>query len=311
MTIEFFYFEKFLDENEENTDFPQSHSDWDLEPEIPVIAVLESQESLNIDMDNYEAEEINSRGGLSEEEFIYLTNGAEQCDTEHDVADNAFICHISGCGKSFTDENSYQRHYILHEGRHEMVYCPTCGKGLMNENYLRQHMQIHNSDYPELVRRNWACEKCNTHYSTKFNLRRHFINQHPSDPLPQHAVPNSMKKGSKVGTPRRPQDRVIGFGSLQRIFKKRDQTFGKRIRWRNPGYRCGVCEKLCENSYKLNEHMRTHSGERPFGCAFCTWRFATKSNLKRHARLVHKISEMEMGELRMENGGDGTGEMPM
>lgn len=288
-----------------NSDQWDSTSDFEPEAYTPAVILIDSQENLNTDMvlmDHFDVEILNPANESEQQKLNYLTTCSEECDTEHDVTDNALICHIPGCGKSFEDVNSYQRHHMLHEGRHEMVSCSTCGKRFVNENFLRQHMKIHNSTFPALARRKWTCGKCNTQFSTKFNLRRHFISQHPFDVLPQIAIPNSVKPGSKLSIPRRSQDRVIGFGSLQRTFKKRDQTFGQRVRWRNPGYRCGVCEKMCKNSYKLNEHMRTHSGERPFGCAFCTWRFATKSNLKRHVRLVHKIFDMETLELNGETG---------
>jgi KRAB domain-containing zinc finger protein len=51
-------------------------------------------------------------------------------------------------------------------------------------------------------------------------------------------------------------------------------------------HECHVCAKRFAAQQKLEQHMRTHSGERPFGCTECDKRFARKDKLLEHFRQV-------------------------
>ena len=48
------------------------------------------------------------------------------------------------------------------------------------------------------------------------------------------------------------------------------------------GYKCQDCSLVCRSSQSLEEHMRTHTGERPFACTVCAYRSAQEGNLRRH-----------------------------
>ncbi|CAM6001209.1 unnamed protein product, partial [Sphagnum balticum] len=45
---------------------------------------------------------------------------------------------------------------------------------------------------------------------------------------------------------------------------------------------CLVCFHTCKDPSKLREHMRTHTGERPYECDKCMMSFAKKCVLVRH-----------------------------
>lgn len=58
----------------------------------------------------------------------------------------------------------------------------------------------------------------------------------------------------------------------------------------NPQHPCSVCEKRFTFAADLQKHLRTHTGEKPFGCPSCSFRTGDRSHLARHLRASHPQS---------------------
>ncbi|KAA0202709.1 hypothetical protein HAZT_HAZT000645 [Hyalella azteca] len=89
-----------------------------------------------------------------------------------------------------------------------------------------------------------------------------------------------------------------------------------------PGLECDKCPRVFYGSsrkYRLDRHLLTHSGEKPFHCSMCPYRATQQGNLNRHIKSVHCGDEvgfvygssgsLEMlgGRMDSANEGDGTG----
>jgi hypothetical protein len=57
---------------------------------------------------------------------------------------------------------------------------------------------------------------------------------------------------------------------------------------RRQKHQCPYCDKLLDTKYKLERHVRTHTGEKPFACQVCDSRFNQKSSLKTHSTIHAK-----------------------
>jgi len=72
------------------------------------------------------------------------------------------------------------------------------------------------------------------------------------------------------------------MNQLNMAFQQKIQQ--KRQKGKNP---CPYCEKVFQNNSRLERHIRSHTGERPFTCTLCGDRFKQKCHLTVHVRRHH------------------------
>ncbi|XP_066970635.1 protein tramtrack, beta isoform-like isoform X29 [Macrobrachium rosenbergii] len=56
----------------------------------------------------------------------------------------------------------------------------------------------------------------------------------------------------------------------------------------NRPYSCPYCSSAFTQKSNLSTHIRIHTGEKPFSCSFCQYRFAQRAHLIRHVNRKHK-----------------------
>ncbi|XP_023988598.1 zinc finger protein 526 [Physeter macrocephalus] len=223
--------------------------------------------------------------------------------------------HCSQCQRSFSSANRLLAHGRAHVGgTHE---CTTCSKVFKKAASLEQHLRLHRGEA------RYLCVDCGRGFSTELTLVAH-RRAHTANPLHRcrcgktfsnmtkflyHRRTHAGKSGAPPmaaaaaaaaaasPAPAEPTPPPLppappaqlpcpqcskSFASASRLSRHRRAVHGPPER----RHRCGVCGKGFKKLVHVRNHLRTHTGERPFQCHSCGKTFASLANLSRH-QLTH------------------------
>ncbi|KAH3897445.1 hypothetical protein DPMN_021633, partial [Dreissena polymorpha] len=189
------------------------------------------------------------------------------------------MCHF--CTKFFPSKSRRERHMKSHTGERPFtcdVLCPICYKSFRPKAVLQRHLLTHTHERP------YVCDVCNRSFQRKDHLKRHYVthitdvqrgkqngNLDVSAARTQiaslltnlqrlendHTVPDDLLKSTI-------QSVVLVRDSLPDLTQHAQHSSHSVDR-----YVCSFCGKDFPSRYKLETHIRVHTGERPFECNNC------------------------------------------
>lgn len=168
------------------------------------------------------------------------------------------------CGKGFPTKGRLKAHTISHTNNKEF-YCVECDKSFKSRSMLQAH--LNSGKHTRYNDYRYVCEKCDKRYVSKRALDSHYNREHLK------MRPFQCKECDKS---------FFIQTRLQHHVKIVHE--GRRPPQNIP---CNICNKLFRTKNTLREHLRTHTGERPYECKICGSKFTQSGVLRTHQKTVH------------------------
>ena len=95
-------------------------------------------------------------------------------------------------------------------------------------------------------------------------------------PKPVNRTKNEIDAKNLKAKKRLPKSNIPGEEASESVSRKA------------PKLKCTFCDRAFNKNFDLQQHIRCHTGEKPFQCVVCGRAFAQKSNVKKHMQ-THKV----------------------
>lgn len=167
--------------------------------------------------------------------------------------------------KTASTESTSKEHETMESGSKNAYSCKICEKVFNTEFGRNVHIRSHKT-----------CRGCKKFFPFPSTLRRHKRN---CAKLKKLLAASSEGKPADEGETRTPSKKQAISEESTRSSSSNNNKEGNKNAGRYP---CTHCSKSFDFRFKLTEHMRIHTGEKPYSCSICQKAFRIAQSLRLH-----------------------------
>ncbi|KAG7303636.1 hypothetical protein JYU34_012166 [Plutella xylostella] len=183
------------------------------------------------------------------------------------------------CDAKFPVRDTYLRHVQMHKSDPDGIYCEVCDV-FCSPSWYRKHLRTTLKHVSKDSFKH-ECEMCHDKFPTASRLGQHMVGTHKRPgPNACDLCHKSFFKKSALMTHRATIHKI---GPVVIEKKKKDKV-------------CETCGKGFSSTAVLANHIRTHTGERPWHCPDCPATFKANGTLQAHLMSIHDKTVNRLGQ---------------
>ncbi|XP_048707640.2 zinc finger protein 131 isoform X2 [Caretta caretta] len=187
-------------------------------------------------------------------------------------------CEIQEEGDSATDPTCKQEHMKTHST--ESYKCDICNKRYLRESALKQHLTCYHLDEGGASKKQrpgkkiHVCQYCDKQFDHFGHFKEHLRKHTGEKPF---ECPNCHERFAR--------------NSTLKCHLTACQSGAGAKKGRKKLYECQVCNSVFNSWDQFKDHLVIHTGDKPNHCTLCDLWFMQGSELRRHLKDIHNISE--------------------
>jgi len=211
--------------------------------------------------------------GVDEEEVINSSQDHDELFGDYDIQE---------CEDDDLEEEIDDKGFLINLNipLNFLQFCPICGQSIDSIEVLKEHCEncvgqqnykITQQNKPVKPRKKLNCNNCNKKFASKKSFSKHRYFCDPTVLLADHALAEQQHGNTDYCDADNLESGENG-DTKSGLKKKSSHT-------------CTVCHKTFGCLSYLKQHMRVHTGEKPFPCTTCGKAFNDRSALRNHNKL--------------------------